>query len=96
MRLPTVLAIVCAGVGIVLAAASGDMSFAAIGGGVGLVIVLFKRLLRTMLWIAVGAYAAFIMPPNGWFFVLLACIVCMSFPKLRAVTPVADFAAKKG
>lgn len=96
MNIRQTIAVVVAGVGIVLAAASGDMSFVAIGVVVGAVILLFKRFVRTMLWIAVGAYAAFIMPPNGWFFVLLGCIVCMSLPWTRGITPVADFGKSKG
>lgn len=96
MKLQNGLALFCGFVGIVLAFASGDLWFVVIGVGAGLAIGLFKRLLRTFLWIALGAYAAFIMPPNGWFFVLLGCIVCMSLPWTRGITPVADFSKSKG
>lgn len=96
MKLQNGLALLCGIVGIVLAFASGDPWFVVIGVGAGLAIVLFKRLLRTLLWVALGAYGAFIMPPNGWFFVLLGCIVCMSLPWTRGITPVADFSKPKG
>ena len=49
---------------------------------------------RTLLWIALGAYGALIMAPNGWFIVLVGCIVCMSLPWTRGITPVADFKVK--
>lgn len=82
--------------GAVLWAATGDYWFAIIGLALFIIAASFKRFVRTILWIALGAYAAFIMPPNGWFFVLLGCIVCMSLPWTRGITPVADFSKSKG
>ena len=95
MRTATTVAVFLAFLGILLAFASGVVWVGVIGVGAGMVIVLFRRLARTFAWAGIAAYASLIMPPHGWFIVLIGCIVCMAFPLLHGITPIADFTRGK-
>lgn len=95
MRIFAAFAGLLAIMGVTLAFATGDVWFGVIGVGGCAVIVLFRRLARTFTWIGIGAYGSLIMPPHGWFIVLLGCIVCMSLPWTKGITPIADFTRGK-
>lgn len=88
------LSFILAAIGTGLWWSTGDIWFFVIGAGLFLVAATFRKLFRTMLWIALGAYAAYAIP-NGWVFVIVLFGLCMMFPKLRAITPIADFGDAK-
>lgn len=81
--------------GVVCTIGSGDVWFAVIGIGAGIVMVAFKKIVRTVLWAGLATYATFAFPPYGWILALALIIICASLPWTRGVTPMADFGKSK-
>lgn len=56
--------------------------------------IAFRAFPRTLIWTALGAYGALVMP-NGWILAVAAALIIVVFlPNLRHITPMGDFGVR--